>query len=84
MRPSNHFEDITEDEFNKREANKKNYQHELFAQIAEARNRKEQAKMRRFQEDIVEEEKIKEQLKQIGDEFNRSKMEEPPKIKVKA
>lgn len=31
MRPSNHFEDITEDEFNKREQNKRQYQNELFA-----------------------------------------------------
>jgi len=31
MKPSNMFEDITEEEFNKREQDKKLYQHELMA-----------------------------------------------------
>ena len=30
MKPSNMFEDITEDEFNRREQDKKSYQNELF------------------------------------------------------
>jgi hypothetical protein len=71
MRPSNNFEDITEVEFNKREQNKKQYQNELFAQMAEARNRRETEKQRKFEQDVVEEQKIKEQLRQIGEEFNR-------------
>ena len=41
MRPSNNFENITEDEFNKREQSKKMYQNELFAQMNEARAKKE-------------------------------------------
>lgn len=48
MRPSNNFEDITEDEFNRREQNKKQYQNELFQQMQEARNRRETEKQRRF------------------------------------
>lgn len=71
MRPSNNFEDITEDEFNRREQNKKQYQNELFQQMQEARNRRETEKQRRLQEDMIEEQKIRDQLRQIGEEFNR-------------
>ena len=40
MKPSNMFEDITEDEFNKREQDKKAYQNELFKQMEEAKEKK--------------------------------------------
>ena len=33
MKPSNMFEDITEEEFNKREQDKKAYQNELMVQM---------------------------------------------------
>jgi len=40
MKPSNMFEDITEEEFNRREQEKKAYQNELFQQMQEAKDRK--------------------------------------------
>ena len=40
MKPSNAFEDITEDEFNAREQRKHSYQRELFKQMQETSNRK--------------------------------------------
>ena len=40
MKPSNMFEDITEEEFNKREQDKKAYQNELMVQMQEANERK--------------------------------------------
>lgn len=59
MRPSNYFEDITEDEFNRREQNKHSYKNELFSQMAEARDKKEAERMKRLREDILEEERLK-------------------------
>ena len=40
MKPSNMFEDITEDEFNKREQEKRAYQNLLMEQMNEAKERK--------------------------------------------
>lgn len=39
--------------------------------MQEARNRRETEKQRRLQEDMIEEQKIRDQLRQIGEEFNR-------------
>ncbi len=44
MKPSNMFEDITEDEFNKREQDKKSYQNELLQQMQEAKDKKNMEK----------------------------------------
>ena len=41
MRPSNLFEDITEDEFNRRERNKAEYRTELMQQMEEAKRKKD-------------------------------------------
>lgn len=75
MRPSNHFEDITEDEFNRREMNKNSYKNDLFQQMQESRGKKEADRRRRLQEELIEEEKVKAQLRQIGEEFNRQDSE---------
>ena len=40
MKPSNQFEDITEDEFNRREQDKKAYSFDLAKQIEEDKERK--------------------------------------------
>lgn len=40
------FEDITEEEFNKREQEKKSYQNELMTQMLEAKEKKRQEKER--------------------------------------
>lgn len=55
MRPSNNFEDITEQEFNKREQSKKQYQNELFSQMNETRAKKENERQRKMHEDLLEE-----------------------------
>ena len=52
------FEDITEDEFNRREQNKNSYKHELFQQMDEARNKKLIEKERRRRQEIEDEQKI--------------------------
>ena len=41
MKPSNQFEDITEEEFNKREQEKRAYQNLLMEQMNEAKERKQ-------------------------------------------
>ena len=46
MKPSNMFEDITEDEFNRREQEKKAYQNELLQQMNEAKEKKRMEKDR--------------------------------------
>ena len=46
MRPTNHFEAITEEEFNKREQDKKSYQNDLLRQMEEAQERKRMEKER--------------------------------------
>jgi len=63
------FEDITEDEFNRREAGKSRYRNELFAQMAEAQRRKDEEKQKKWSEDIQQEEKIYSQLQQMQDEY---------------
>ena len=44
MRPSNNFEDITEDLFNYRETEKNQYKMDLQKQMEDIKSRKEQAK----------------------------------------
>ena len=62
MRPSNHFEEITETEFNQRENGKNLYKIELQRQMDEARFRKENDKKIKFQQELEDEMKIKAQL----------------------
>ena len=46
MKPSNMFEDITEDEFNRREVEKKSYQKVLMEQMNDVKERKRVEKER--------------------------------------
>ena len=62
MRPSNHFEEITETEFNQRENGKNLYKIELQRQMDEARFRKENDKKIKLQQELEDEMKIKAQL----------------------
>ena len=71
MKPSNMFEDITEEEFNRREQDKKAYQNELMVQMQEATERKRMDKARRERQDIEDDVKIHAQLKQMGEAFRR-------------
>lgn len=58
MKPSNMFEDITEEEFNKREQEKKSYQNELMTQMLEAKEKKRQEKERLMRQEIDDDNKI--------------------------
>ena len=58
MKPSNMFEDITEDEFNKREQEKRAYQNLLMEQMNEAKERKKQEKDRIRRQEVEDERKI--------------------------
>jgi hypothetical protein len=58
MRPSNLFEEISEEQFNRREQDKAAYKHELQSQINAAKNRKAEQKRLKQLEDIKEEQKI--------------------------
>lgn len=58
MKPSNMFEDITEDEFNKREQEKRAYQNLLMDQMNEAKERKQQEKDRIRRQEVEDERKI--------------------------
>lgn len=53
MRPSNLFEDITEDEFNRRERTKIEYRKELQQQMEDSLKKKELEKKRKFIEDLA-------------------------------
>ena len=59
MKPSNAFEDITEDEFNAREERKHTYQRELMKQMQETENRKRLAKQKIRDEEMRDEQKLK-------------------------
>lgn len=76
MKPSNMFEDITEEEFNRREQDKKAYQNELFQQMNEAKEKKriEQERIRR--QELEDERKIFAQLDQMREAYRK---EENPK-----
>ncbi len=62
MRPSNHFENITEDEFNARERNKAEYRKELQRQIDEVERKKQLGKKKKMLEDIGQDERIYKEL----------------------
>ena len=69
MRPTNNFEDITEEEFDRRERAKAEYRQELHDQMVEAREVKEKAKKAKLVEDIESEEKIWKALHDMREEF---------------
>lgn len=71
MKPSNMFDDITEDEFNKREQNKNAYKQELFKQMQEASQKKDAEKRRRQMLEMEDEMKIMNQLDQLKDQYQR-------------
>jgi len=58
MKPSNMFEDITEDEFNKREQEKKEYQNLLMSQMNEAKARKQMERDRIRRQEVEDDRKI--------------------------
>ena len=58
MRPSNLFEEISEEQFNRREQDKAAYKQELQSQINAVKNRKAEQKRLKQLEDIKEEQKI--------------------------
>lgn len=57
-KPSNMFEDITEDEFNRRERAKIEYRKELQIQMDEIQRKKELEKKKKFIEDIATDEHV--------------------------
>ena len=59
MRPSNLFEDITEDQFKRKESEKNQYKLDLQIQIENQKRRKQEARRVKEQEDLFEEEKVK-------------------------
>ena len=65
MKPSNAFEDITEQEFNQREERKHNYQRELMKQMQEAQARKNLEKQKIRDEEMRDELKLRAQLDQL-------------------
>ena len=71
MKPSNMFEDITEEEFNKREQDKKSYQNELMTQMLEAKEKKRLEKERLMRQEIEDDNKIHAALNQMKEAFQR-------------
>ena len=71
MKPSNAFEDITEQEFNQREERKHNYQRELMKQMQEAQARKNLEKQKIRDEEMRDELKLRAQLDQLREQYMR-------------
>ena len=71
MKPSNMFEDITEDEFNHREQEKKAYQNELLQQMNEAKEKKRMEKDRVNRQEVEDERKIHAALYQMREAFRK-------------
>lgn len=63
MKPSNLFSDITEDKFQRVEAEKRAYQQLLLEQIESQNQRKKEEKTRKQLEDLHEEQRVIEQLR---------------------
>ena len=82
MRPSNMFEDITEEEFNQREMGKKSYQIALLDQMNEQKERKRQEKERRERQEMQDEAKIKFQLNQMREAFRREENPDSRTVQV--
>lgn len=58
MKPTNNFEDITEQEFDHRERAKAEYRLELQEQMNDAREKKDEQKKKEILEDVEAEQKI--------------------------
>ena len=71
MKPSNLFEDISEEEFNKREQNKNAYKAQLMQQMQEAQEKKAAEKRRQQELEIEDDAKIHDQLNQLKDQYAR-------------
>ena len=82
MKPSNMFEDITEEEFNQREMNKKSYQRDLLDQMHEQNMRKKLQKERKERQELDDEAKIYNQLNQMREAFHREESPDGRTIQV--
>ena len=69
MRPTNNFENITEEEFDRRERAKNEYRAELQKQMEEFNAKKENQKKKDVLIDIQQEQKIYRDLHSMRDEF---------------
>ena len=65
------FEDITEDEFNRREVDKKSYQKVLFEQMNDVKDRKRVEKERIMRQELEDDAKIHYELNQMREAFRK-------------
>lgn len=68
-RPSNMFDPITEAEFNAKEEAKNAYRRELQQQMEEAKRKKDMARQKQKDEELMQDKKIYNQLHQMQNEF---------------
>lgn len=69
MRPTNNFEDITEEEFDRRERAKAEYRQVLQDQMTQVQEAKDSAKKAALSADIESEQKIWKQLHDMREDF---------------
>ena len=69
MRPTNNFEEITEDEFDRRERAKAEYRHALQQQITDMQALKETRKKKDLINEVKQEQKIYKQLYDMREDY---------------
>jgi len=69
MRPTNNFEEITEDEFDRRERAKSEYRHALQQQITDMQALKETRKKKDLINEVKQEQKIYKQLYDMREDY---------------
>ena len=82
MKPSNMFEDITEDEFNRREVEKKSYQKVLMEQMNDVKERKRVEKERIMNQELHDDAKIHYELDQMREAFRKEESPDQRRTKV--
>ena len=69
MKPTNNFEEITEEEFERRERKKAEYRNELMQQIREQQEKKHNLKKQDMLNEVKHEQRIYKQLHEMQQEY---------------